>query len=150
MQCEKVNMDNYRCYLTARIWIFKSSGQDLARETFFTLRVHHPVSMMETRWLHILWRCLWWWCHLHFLYLLGLWAWLRRSRFIFHNFFRFFIFFPFILWRLILLALGWSTSPPRGLLRLFISGITIEITMYLFSRELEVNLSWSNVDDRRW
>ena len=39
-------------------------------------------------------------------------------------------------------------SPPRaGLLGLFISGITIEITAYLFSRELEVDLSRSNVDD---
>ena len=39
-------------------------------------------------------------------------------------------------------------SPPRaGLLWLLISGITIEITAYLFSRELEVNLSRSDVDD---
>ena len=39
-------------------------------------------------------------------------------------------------------------SPPRaGLLGLFISGITIEITAYLFSRELEVDLSRSDVDD---
>ena len=42
-------MDNYRCYLMTRVQIFKSSGQDLARETFFTLRVHHPVSTMETQ-----------------------------------------------------------------------------------------------------
>ena len=34
------------------------------------------------------------------------------------------------------------------LLRLLISSITIEITMYLFSRELEVDLSRSDVDDR--
>ena len=40
-------------------------------------------------------------------------------------------------------------SPPRtGLLRLLISGITIKITMYLFSRELEVDLSRSDIDDR--
>ena len=40
-------------------------------------------------------------------------------------------------------------SPPRaGLLGLFISGITIEIATYLFSRELEVDLSRSDVDDR--
>ena len=40
-------------------------------------------------------------------------------------------------------------SPHRaGLLRLFISGITIEITVYLFYRELEVDLSRSDVDDR--
>ena len=45
----KVNMDNYRCYLTARVRIFKSSGQDLAGEKFFTLRVHHPISTMETQ-----------------------------------------------------------------------------------------------------
>ena len=39
-------------------------------------------------------------------------------------------------------------SPPRvGLLRLFISSITIEIIVYLFSRELEVDLSISDVDD---
>ena len=39
-------------------------------------------------------------------------------------------------------------SPPRaGLLGLLISGITIEIAAYLFSRELEVDLSRSNVDN---
>ena len=39
-------------------------------------------------------------------------------------------------------------SPPRaGLVGLLISGITIEIASYLFSRELEVDLSRSNVDD---
>ena len=44
----KVNMDNYRCYLMARVWIFKSSGQDLAGEESFTLWVHHLVLRMET------------------------------------------------------------------------------------------------------
>ena len=44
----KVNMDNYRCYLTARVRIFKSSGQDLAGEESFTFWVHHPVPTMET------------------------------------------------------------------------------------------------------
>jgi hypothetical protein len=40
-------------------------------------------------------------------------------------------------------------SPPRAaLLQLFISGIAIEITAYLLSRELEVDLSKFNVDDR--
>jgi hypothetical protein len=40
-------------------------------------------------------------------------------------------------------------SPLRaGLLWLFISGITIKIIMYLFSRELEVNLFRSDIDDR--
>ena len=40
-------------------------------------------------------------------------------------------------------------SPPRaGLLGLLVSGVTIEITVYLFSRGLEVDLSRSNVDDR--
>ena len=40
-------------------------------------------------------------------------------------------------------------SPPRaGLLWLLISSVTIEITAYLFSRELEVDLSRSDVDDR--
>ena len=42
-------MDNYRCYHTAKVWIFKSSRQDLAGEKFFTLRVHHPISTMETQ-----------------------------------------------------------------------------------------------------
>ena len=37
-----------------------------------------------------------------------------------------------------------------GLLWLFISGITIEITAYLFSMELEVDLSRFDVDDVRW
>ena len=39
-------------------------------------------------------------------------------------------------------------SPPRaGLLWLLISSVTIKITTYLFSRELEVDLSRSDVDD---
>ena len=39
-------------------------------------------------------------------------------------------------------------SPPgAGLLWLLISSITIEITAYLFSKELEVDLSKSDVDD---
>ena len=39
-------------------------------------------------------------------------------------------------------------SPPEvALLRLFISSITIKIIAYLFSRELEVDLSRSDVDD---
>ena len=42
-------MDNYRCYLMARVQIFMSSGQDLAGEKFFTLWVHHLVSAMETQ-----------------------------------------------------------------------------------------------------
>ena len=42
-------MDNYRYYLTARVWIFKSFGQDLAGEKSFTLRVHHPVLEIETQ-----------------------------------------------------------------------------------------------------
>ena len=45
----KVNMDNYRCYLMARVRIFKSSRQDLAGEKFFTLWVHHLVSTMVTQ-----------------------------------------------------------------------------------------------------
>ena len=35
-----------------------------------------------------------------------------------------------------------------GLLWLFISGITTEIATYLLSRELEMDLSRSDVDDR--
>ena len=42
-------MDSYRCYLMTRVWIFESSRQDLAGEKSFTLRVHHPVSTMETQ-----------------------------------------------------------------------------------------------------
>ena len=42
-------MDNYQCYLTVRVRIFKSSGQDLAREKFFSLRVHIPISTMVTQ-----------------------------------------------------------------------------------------------------
>ena len=76
-----------------RTWLEKSSS--LFGCIIWSQRWRH-------RCIHILWWCLWWWCHLLFSYLLGLWAWLRWSRFIFHNFFRFFIFFPFILWRLIL------------------------------------------------
>jgi hypothetical protein len=50
---------------------------------------------------------------------------------------------------LIPLALRWSTSSlGTGLLWLFISGITIEIATYLLSRELEVDLSRFDVDDR--
>jgi hypothetical protein len=48
MQYEEVNMDNYRCYLSVRVQIFKSSGQDLTGEKSFILWVHHPVSKMET------------------------------------------------------------------------------------------------------
>ena len=44
----KVNMDNYRCFLMARVQIFKSSGHDLAGEESFTFWVHHPVLGMET------------------------------------------------------------------------------------------------------
>ena len=39
-------------------------------------------------------------------------------------------------------------SPGAGLLGLFIRGIAIEIVAYLLSRELEVDLSRSDVDDR--
>ena len=42
-------MNNYRCYLMARVQIFKSSRQDSAREEFFTFWVHHSVSAMETQ-----------------------------------------------------------------------------------------------------
>ena len=43
----KINMDNYRYYLTARVRIFKSSGQDFTL-VLVILRVHHPISVMET------------------------------------------------------------------------------------------------------
>ena len=35
-------MDNYRCYLTVRVLIFKSFEQDLTGEKFFIPLVHHP------------------------------------------------------------------------------------------------------------
>jgi len=41
-------MNNYRCYLTTRVWIFKSSGQNSVREESFTFRVYHPVLDIET------------------------------------------------------------------------------------------------------
>jgi hypothetical protein len=43
----KVNMDNYRCYLSARVRIFKSSEQDLIGEKSFILWVHLPVLEMK-------------------------------------------------------------------------------------------------------
>ena len=43
----KVNMDNYRCYLTAMVQIFKSSGQDFFPILFIPW-VHQPVLGMET------------------------------------------------------------------------------------------------------
>ena len=48
MQWGKVNMDKYQCYLTARVRIVESSGQDLYGEGSFILLVHHSVSQMET------------------------------------------------------------------------------------------------------
>ena len=42
-------MDNYRCYLTARVRIFNAFGQDSAGEESFTFRVHRSVSAMETQ-----------------------------------------------------------------------------------------------------
>ena len=42
-------MDNYRCYLTARVRIFKSFEQDSTGEESFTFRVHCPVSEMENQ-----------------------------------------------------------------------------------------------------
>ena len=35
MQCNKVNMDNYRFYLPTRIWSFESSKQDLTGEVLY-------------------------------------------------------------------------------------------------------------------
>ena len=40
-------MDNYRCYLTARVWIFKSSGQDSSPISFIPW-VHQSVLGMDT------------------------------------------------------------------------------------------------------
>ena len=42
-------MDNYHCYLTVRVQIFKSFGQDLTREKSFIPWVHHPVLAVETQ-----------------------------------------------------------------------------------------------------
>ena len=43
----KINMDNYRYYLTVRVRIFKSSGQGFT-PVLFILQVHHPISVIET------------------------------------------------------------------------------------------------------
>ena len=40
-------MDNYRSYLLARVWIFKSSGQDFC-PVLFILWVHMSIPEMET------------------------------------------------------------------------------------------------------
>jgi hypothetical protein len=115
------------------------------------------------RWLLFLW---WWWGYLLFQYLFSLWAWLWQSSFFFGGCFRLFIvpfipsglklvlhhfYFivpPSILRELILLSAGWLMSPRRaGLLRLLISSITIEVTAYLFSKELEMDLPRSDIDD---
>ena len=42
-------MDNYRCYLTARVRIFKSPGYDSAGEKSFTFRMHRLASAMEAQ-----------------------------------------------------------------------------------------------------
>ena len=42
-------MDNYLCYLTTRVWIFKSSGHDFIGEESFTFGVHHLVPRVETQ-----------------------------------------------------------------------------------------------------
>ena len=143
MQCYKVNMDNYQFYLLARVRIFKSSRQDSSL-FLFILQVHLSVPKMETLMvapLVMVTQMLPPFPSTPASSMMGL----RHSRSIFHRFFRF---LPFILGELIPLALGCSTSPPRArLLWLFISGITIKITTYLFSRELEVDLSRSDVDD---
>jgi len=47
MQCLKVNMDNYQCYLSARVQIFKSYGHDLS-PILLILCVHLLVLGMET------------------------------------------------------------------------------------------------------
>jgi hypothetical protein len=121
-----------------------------------------------SRWWRLRWLCLLlgWWGYLLFPYLFGLWAWLWRSRFFLCRWFRFFI-IPFVPSRLMLalhnfsfavlpsinrglifLIAEWLTSPPRArLLRLLKSSVTIKVTTYLFSRELEVDLSRSNIDD---
>ena len=100
--------------------------------------------------LHNLW--LGWQGHLLFSYLIGLWAWLLRSGFFLLGYLlqhcSSILVFPLIDWELLLLLAG-SMSPSRvGLLWLLIISIAIEITAYLFSRELEMDLSRSDVDDR--
>ena len=44
---KKVNMDNYRCYLPARVRVFKSSGH-YSSPILFILLVHLSVPRMET------------------------------------------------------------------------------------------------------
>jgi hypothetical protein len=43
----KVNMDNYRCYLSVRVRIFKSSGEDFFSNLVIP-RVHLSILEMET------------------------------------------------------------------------------------------------------
>ena len=37
-------MDNYRCYLPARAWIFKSFGQDLTEQVLYSLGASSGLS----------------------------------------------------------------------------------------------------------
>ena len=139
---KKVNIDNYRFTFRRGFRFLSPPDKTLLQSCSFFGCICWSQTWRPW-WLHLLW--LWWRCYLFFPYLLGLWTCLGWSRFILR---RLFIFLPTFLWGLILLVLGWSMSPPGvGLLGLLISGITIEITAYLFSRELEVDLSRSNVDD---
>jgi hypothetical protein len=69
------------------------------------------------------------------------WSWLWCWGLILHRFF-------FFIQKLIIVVLAWMVSPPWSVLHwLTISCITIERTVYLLIRELEVDLFWSHVDD---
>jgi hypothetical protein len=141
---------------------FKVLRTGLGRREYLLFRCFIWSWWWRLRWLFFLW---WWLCYLLFPYLFSLWAWLWWSRFFFRRCFRlfivllvpsrlmlvlhnFFVVLPSIDRGLIFLTAEWSTSPPRtGLLWLIISSVTIKVTAYLFSRELEVDLSRSDVDD---
>ena len=96
-------MDNYRCYLTARVWIFKSFGQEFFPILFIPW-VHQSVPGMETLMVAPLVTLV------VMLPFLSIPAWsvdlIWWSGFIFYNFFRFLTFLPTFLWGLILLVLG--------------------------------------------
>jgi hypothetical protein len=109
----------------ARVWIFKVLHTGLCRREYLLFRCIIWSQWWRLRWLLLLW---WWLYYLLFLYMFSLWAWCWRSGFFFGGCFRifiipfiqsgltqvlnfFFIISPYIPRELILLMVGWSTSP---------------------------------------
>ena len=134
-------MDNYRCYLSARVWNFMSSGQDFSPILFIPW-AHLLIPKMETLTVAPL---------VTLVMLLPSPSipacsvdLIPTERFILSHFFRFLVFLPLIAWRLILLFAGSMSSPGAGLLWLFISSITIEIATYLSHLILRIKLNALN------